>query len=390
MLLLTLVFMAQLHAQKRFYPSVKPLVNNNEPSISPPNMSFIETWFKTTAEKMFHTDLQMSNAPKGDASFFSLGIITRSMKRFEFYNSGFVLTFNENVENPDARINMRFSNKFPIFAYTPNFSLKDFDPNDNLNLFYLLQIVHNITDNQMLAFFLNLTVEAKKNETRGQRLIKDVNKVNQIKVDEKLLDPKDARLTDLCNAINKAMPEHHCLYPVYRAYIEAGTIEQTREKLRSFFRGINMESIGNTLNNKILPSGTVLILEKTVSVGLPLNHFNYTSDSLKTRPVSFALRDLKYNLDYNYGKNRYEFTVELYPHLDNNANETFQFEHQTYNIFERQHEIETITITGKQIEYIELLFFDKTLEVRMHTNTQDKNGIDGNYKTLNDIILKTD
>lgn len=387
---LLLIISFHVNAQNRFYPSVKSLVENEKPSIFPPSLSFLEAWFKTSAAKMFHTDLQISNSPSGNASFFSLGVISRGMKRFEFFNSGFALTFNENVENPNAPINMRFTNKFPVFGYTTNFSLKEFDPNNNLKLFYLLQVVHNITDNQMLAFFLTLFVESKKNETRSQRLIKDINRVNQIKIDENLLENKDASLTDLCNAIKKEMPNQNCLYAVYRTYIETGNIEQTRANLRKFFNGVSIEIIDNTINNKIMPSGHVIILENSVSLSLPLTHFTYTSDSLKTNPVRFNVRELRYTTNYSFAKNAYIFSVEIYPHKDKNGNEIFQFERQTYNVFERKFEIKKVRTSIPEIQLIELIFTDKTLEVHVKTTEHLEQDYLDKYKTLNDITLNID
>jgi hypothetical protein len=386
-LFLLTITCSQVFAQGRYYPSLKTLLNSTNESIFPPSLKFIESWFKESSEGLFYTNLQTSTSPKNDASFNSLALIPRGKKKVGFYNSGFEISFNENIEKRDALIDVRNNNKFPIYAYSTSFSIQKFDPNDNLSLFYTLNLIFNFTDTEVIAFFLTLYTQPKKKESKLIKLIKDINKANRIKVNKKLFDNPDATLTDLCNEIKKEMPQLSCVYAVYKAYLEAETIEQTRMNLEKFYYRINLYNMQNIINQRMLPSGNFLFIDKTVTLTLPIEHFKYATDSLKMKPVSFLLRDLTYEIDYSYPRNSYEFSVKLYPYHDNSAKDLFEFEHKKYNMLTEKHEIRKIKMVNKQLEYIEVLFYGKTMEIRVSTDGVDGELVPSIYKTLNDITL---
>lgn len=366
--LMCLLVVSGINAQGRFYPSLNSLITLKERSTFPSSLNYIEDWYIATSNQLFYSDLQQSSSSKSDTSFRRLGIIARNKNKFEFYNTGFAISFNENFEKKDRPIFLANNNKFPVVAYTSSFSLKSFDPEENMQLFFILKLISNNSDEQTLANMINTFSKPKSNETNIGRFILDINAKNKIKIDKNKFENTDNTLKELCSDINKQLPKFNCVYSAYKTYIESKNKTTTKNNMSLFFRSVFPTDIEDIINENILPSGNFEFIDKSVRISLPNEYFKYSSQMQENEKVSFLVRELKYDLNYSYKYGGYVFSIKLFPQEKNDIKDNFEFNYRFISVFTKKYEVKQVKLSGKDLNFIEIFFYNDFLEVFIETN----------------------
>lgn len=352
LILLFLSAMSILNAQNRYYPSLSTLVQMEDQTSIPNQLKYVKKWYDNSVEDIFYKDFQMSNSSRNDASFKSLGLILRGKKVFDFGKNGLRLSFDVDTKKIDP-VRIINNHNWPCLTYGIDIIWDKYDPEDNFYHFLVLRKLESLSENQVIANFINRFTEPEKGQASLERFILDLNSSNDINI----LYDKDMNLTDVSKAIKEQMAQGSNFYwAPYNTYIQTDSHEETRDNISTFFRSLNPTDIRSTINERFLPYGDISFDGNKTILTLPEKYFKYNKDS-KGKPVRFYVQKIEYDINYDYQNKNYDLSIKVYPKENEVLKDEIQLKAKAIDIFKNDKEIVRKTqIKSQDIEYIEINF----------------------------------
>lgn len=166
----------------RYYPKLSSIMTSDD---MPEILGFLNDGIDDFLEVVHFKDLQYSKSPKGDAAFYSLSIVSPKRLALEIPSTGIALVLNPDLTGGDSSISsfpITIEYQWKVLAYIRAFksSSFSFQPQD---IFELALMVLNLTEEQVMANFLNIfVVPANEQTTRLQQFINDVNTQYDIQI----------------------------------------------------------------------------------------------------------------------------------------------------------------------------------------------------------------
>lgn len=246
---------------KRFYPTLASVVSTDD---LPEVLGFIKDGLSTMLGKIHFKDLQYSKSPKGDAAFYSLSIVSPKRLALEIPSTGIALVLNPDLTGGDSNISsfpITIEYQWKVLAYIRAFksSSFSFQPQD---IFELALMVLNLTEEQIMANFLNIfVVPSNEQTTRLQQFINDVNTQYDIQIPQ---PQENTTLRQVVQQINAETGSYASAIS-FGAYVIDTDFEVTKANLRKFFRSFIPTDIEAYLKDLLIPQFRATL---TLSAGL--------------------------------------------------------------------------------------------------------------------------
>lgn len=337
------------------------------------------------AGEVFYQNLQRSSGR--DSSFNSLELIFFENRKYDFLNTGFVLVPQMNSQLMGKNIStvpVRNNNTWKMAFGTVDFAT--YNPRNNVTNFLYMVICRNMTNEQVLAHFLNMMdLPANSKTSKYVQLIRDINKANKINVEEKVDEFAPGLLTKLCKDINAQTSGDECTLALYKAYIENKDENVTRQNIDRFFRSLSNMSLQNMTNDYVLPRGDLNIMEKDIKLVLP-NEFFYAKKKNDQSDVSFFIEKIEQNLTYDFDKKTYVLIFKVTPHFDSMSSD-FKFLGEYYDTLKGKQQIEDIEVKKNEVNYFEFFLYPDKMEVKVNM-TQKENRFSYGYQLKNIFKIK--
>jgi hypothetical protein len=337
------------------------------------------------AGEVFYQNLQRSSGR--DSSFNSLELIFFENRKYDFLNTGFVLVPQMNSQLMGKNIStvtVRNNNTWKMAFGTVDFAT--YNPRNNVTNFLYMVICRNMTNEQVLAHFLNMMdIPANSKISKYVQLIRDINKANKINVEEKVDEFAPGLLTRLCKDINAQTSGDECTLALYKAYIEDKDENVTRQNIDRFFRSLSNMSLQNMTNDYVLPRGDLNMMEKDIKLVLP-NEFFYVKKKNDQSDVSFFIEKIEQNLTYDFDKKTYVLLFKVTPHFESMSSD-FKFLGEYYDMLKGKQQIADIEVKKNEINYFEFFLYPDRMEVQVHM-TKKENRFSSGYKLKNIFKIK--
>lgn len=332
------------------------------------------------AGEVFYQNLQRSSGR--DSSFNSLELIFFENRKYDFLNTGFILVPQMNSQLMGKNIStvpVRNNNTWKMAFGTVDFAT--YNPRNNVTNFLYMVICRNMTNEQVLAHFLNMMdFPANSKTSKYVQLIRDINRTNKIHIEEKVDEFAPGLLTRLCKDINAQTSGDECTLALYKAYIEDKDENITRQNIDRFFRSLSNMSLQNMTNDYVLPRGDLNIMEKDIKLVLP-NEFFYVKKKNDQSDVSFFIEKIEQNLNYDFDKKTYVLKFKVTPHFDSMSSD-FKFLGEYYDMLKGKQQVADIEVKKGEINYFEFFLYPDRMEVQVNL-TQKENGFNYSYKLKN-------
>lgn len=337
------------------------------------------------AGEVFYQNLQRSSGR--DSSFNSLELIFFENRKYDFLNTGFVLVPQMNSKLMGKNIStvtVRNNNTWKMAFGTVDFAT--YNPRNNVTNFLYMVICRNMTNEQVLAHFLNrMDTPANSKISKYVQLIRDINKANKINVGEKIDEFAPGLLTRLCKDINAQTLGDECTLALYKAYIEDKDENVTRQNIDRFFRSLGNLSLQNMTNDYVLPRGDLNMMNKDIKLVLP-NEFFYAKKKNDQSDVSFFIEKIEQNLTYDFDGKTYVLIFKVTPHIDSMSSD-FNFLGEYYNTLKGKQQVENIEVKKNEINYFEFFLYPDRMEVQVNL-TKKENRFSYGYKLKNIFKIK--
>lgn len=337
------------------------------------------------AGEVYYQNLQRSSGR--DSSFNSLELIFFENRKYDFLNTGFVLVPQMNSQLMGKNIStvtVRNNNTWKMAFGTVDFAT--YNPRNNVTNFLYMVICRNMTNEQVLAHFLNMMdIPVNSKISKYVQLIRDINKANKINVEEKVDEFAPGLLTKLCKDINAQTSGDECTLALYKAYIEDKDENITRQNIDRFFRSLSNMSLQNMTNDYVLPRGDLNIMGKDIKLVLP-NEFFYVKKKNDQSDVSFFIEKIEQNLTYDFDKKTYVLIFKVTPHFDSMSSD-FKFLGEYYDTLKGKQQVEDIEVKKNEINYFEFFLYPDRMEVQVNL-TKKENRFSYGYKLKNVFKIK--
>lgn len=268
----------------RYYPSLKNLFQQDFDKQMPNHFKYYDTWIKNLTQAVFYKDLQQSASPRGDASFMSMGLIFKRLNSFKIGDSGLEIIVNKDQPDFSVPVNIQMEQKFRILAYLRSFDPNQYNPADFKQKFELGLMIFNLSEEQVLAEFINRYISDWNNTktTAIQRLINDLKKEAKIKitVDEK----KDkGLLTEIAKQVYQ-QTNRYCSSTLYDIYIKTKDPKKEYQNFLGFFRKYANDNASDYIDEVVSYETTIAIPKADISLIIPKTILEETAvDEKSTR-----------------------------------------------------------------------------------------------------------
>jgi hypothetical protein len=337
------------------------------------------------AGEVFYQNLQRSSGR--DSSFNSLELIFFENRKYDFLNTGFVLVPQMNSQLMGKNIStvaVRNNNTWKMAFGTVDFAT--YNPRNNVTNFLYMVICRNMTNEQVLAHFLNMMdIPANSKISKYVQLVRDINKANKINVEEKVDEFAPGLLTRLCKDINAQTSGDECTLALYKAYIEDKNENVTRQNIDRFFRSLSNMSLQNMTNDYVLPRGDLNMMGKDIKLVLP-NEFFYVKKKNDQSDVSFFIEKIEQNLTYDFDKKTYVLLFKVTPHFDSMSSD-FKFLGEYDDMLKGKQQTADIEVKKNEINYFEFFLYPDRMEVQVNM-TKKENRFSYGYKLKNIFKIK--
>jgi uncharacterized protein YegP (UPF0339 family)/regulator of extracellular matrix RemA (YlzA/DUF370 family) len=243
----------------RYYPKLSSVVNTDD---IPDILGFIKDGIVYLFDKIHYKDLQYNKSPRGDAAFYSLSIVSQRLD-IELPSTGIYLVLNPDAD--DATISafpITVEYEWQILAYLRDFNLDNFSfaPQE---FFEIALRVLNISEEQAIANFINTFTEPiDANTTNLEQFVNDVNAANS---SLNLLTPtQETTLRDVVSEIH-AQTQKYATLIGFITYILKNDLNETKVKLKEFFRSLLPQDIEEYIKNILIPKARATL---TLSAGI--------------------------------------------------------------------------------------------------------------------------
>ncbi len=247
---------------KRFYPALSSVVNEDE---IPDVLGFLKEGIVFLFDKIYFKDLQYSKSPRGDAAFYSLSIVTKDRIDIEIPGTGIYLILNPDLEGGDVNISsfpITIEYEWKLLAYLRSFDLDQFDFSPKAFFETALRVL-SISEEQAIANFINTFTEPiDANTSSLEQFVTDLNDFNSA---ANLLTPtQETTLTDVVKDIY-AKTDDYATIMAFGAYILNNDFEETKVKLKAFFKSLLPQDIEEYIKDILIPKfRTTLLLRAAI------------------------------------------------------------------------------------------------------------------------------
>lgn len=263
-----------LSQKKRYYPSLSSLLSDQgDPKIGE-EFSDFNSWIDEVIDHGFYKDLQYSVSPKGDAAFYSMGLIMKKKNQFSLHQPGFELVFNEGQTDFSEPISISYSDEYKVLAYLRGFNPDLYDPADLHEKFQLGLMILNISQEQALAQFLN-NFTGDKTEIIDHKtisaLLKDLQKYarkkfGKIKIESE--DPEELTLKFIVTEIYR-QTETYASSVLYEVYIRDKDLNEEHKKFNKFFKSFIPQQASAYIDDIVSYKSTLNIKDGLISLIIP-------------------------------------------------------------------------------------------------------------------------
>lgn len=267
--LLQLSFSLSAQNAPRYYPSLKNLFQQDFDKQMPNDFKYYDTWIKNLTQAVFYKDLQQSASPRGDASFMSMGLIFKRLNNFKIGDSGLEIIINKDKPDFSVPVNIQMEQKFRILAYLRSFDPNKYNPTDFKQKFELGLMIFNLSEEQVLAEFINRYISDWNNKktTAIQRLANDLRKEAKVKitVDE---NKDKGLLTEIAKQVYQ-QTNRYCSSTLYDIYIKTKDPKREYQNFLGFFRKYANDNASDYIDEVISYETTIAIPKAEISLLIP-------------------------------------------------------------------------------------------------------------------------
>lgn len=238
---------------KRFYPTLASVVNEDE---IPDVLGFLKEGIVYLFDRIHFKDLQYSKSPRGDAAFYSLSIVSKNRLDIEVPGTGVFLVLNPDLDSGDFEISsfpITIEYEWKLLAYLRSFDLDQFDFSPKAFFETALRVL-SISEEQAIANFINtFTVPADDTVSALQQFVTDLNDAN-------LIPPtQETTLTDVVKDIYAKTGDYATIM-AFGAYILQNDLEETKGKLKTYFRSLLPQDIEEYIKDILIPKFKATLL----------------------------------------------------------------------------------------------------------------------------------
>lgn len=310
----------------RYYPSLKNLYSESFDKQMPNDFNYYDTWIRNVTQAVFYKDLQQSASPRGDASFISMGLIFKRLNQFKFGNSGLEIVVNKDKPDFTSPINIQIEQKFRILAYFRSFDPNKYNPNDFKQKYELGLMIFNLSEEQVLADFINRYISDKshKKTTSIQQLVNDLRKEAKVKI---VVDEKKDKglLTDIVKQVYQ-QTNKYCSSVLYDIYIKTKDSKKEYQNFLSFFRRHTTYNASDYIDEVVSYEATLAIPRSEISLIIPkeileevrINDSSKietkTEKNIEVRPTRIAMQTIN-----TTSEKCVRLTLTLAPHNNPNS-----------------------------------------------------------------------
>lgn len=248
----------------KYYPALSDIITTDD---LPDFLGFIKDGLETVFDKIYFKDYQVSKSITGSSAFYSLSIVSRKKLALELPGTGIFF-----VLNPDY--NDSTISSFPItvfwqwevMRYIRYFNLNDFSftPEDFYNL--SLEVLNLDEDQAIQLAISTFVVQTNPSLTKFGQLVADINTLygSTIVIDETLPNKIEELIVQV-ELLNKN------IFPtVFALYILQTGIDQTKDKINTFFASFIPNDIEEYIKEIIIPKARVT-LDLSAAMEFPNN-----------------------------------------------------------------------------------------------------------------------
>ncbi|WP_158837816.1 hypothetical protein [Polaribacter sp. L3A8] len=243
----------------RYYPKLSSVVSTED---IPDILGFIKDGIDSLFENIHYKDLQYNKSPRGDAAFYSLSIVSKRLD-IELPGTGIYLVLNPDADATNiSAFPITVEYEWKILAYLRDFNLANFSfaPQE---FFEIALRVLNISEEQAIANFINTFTEPVNDSiTSLEQFVTDINDANSY---VNLLTPtQETTLVDVVSEIYNQSQKYATLIG-FATYISKNDLEDTKVKLKEFFRSLLPQDIEEYIKDIIIPKFRATL---TLSAGI--------------------------------------------------------------------------------------------------------------------------
>ena len=254
----------------RYYPSLRNILNTQLGDRTIPNaFNYYHNWIEKTTYNMHYKNMQMSSSSRNDSRFYSFDLIVKKQNNFSLGNSGINIIFNENKTDFTYPIPLRVEETFKLNSYFSSYDLNNYNPENLKQQYELLYTILNLSEESLMANFLNIMIEPKnKKESSLDTFVDDLKKEADISL--KSVNLEDVKLKDIVTEIynQKKVYSSSILYDIY-IKDKNPTIEE--ENLERYISSFIPEYYSDFLIDKVAYTSKVTIPDKNIALTFPQN-----------------------------------------------------------------------------------------------------------------------
>ncbi|UOX32317.1 hypothetical protein LXD69_09655 [Flavobacterium sediminilitoris] len=235
---------------KRYYPTLSTILNEED---IPEILGFIKEGLVGLLGKIHYKDLQYTKSPRGDAAFYSLNIVSPKRLAIELPGSGISLVLNPDVTGNDFSISsfpITVEYQWKVLGYLRSFNIDSFSfaPQE---LFEMALLVLNISEEQVLANFINLFVTpSDANITPLQQFVIDINAETTI-----VLSPptNNTTLTEIVQEIYTQGGNQYASLTAFGVYLLDDDLNTTLSRVKLFFKSFIPDDLDAFIKDILIP-----------------------------------------------------------------------------------------------------------------------------------------
>lgn len=365
--LLLLILFANINAQYRERINIL-LFDGSDYEQLPKEYKPLSDEIRKIGDLIYYQNLQHSGGNYG--MYTSLTLIFNEDFEYNFFNLGFRFNTIPNDNLFGNKVSLISTNIRSTWKGRYVVDFEDYNPLDNIKNFFYLKYFLNITDEQLLANFINnINIPYNSDKSRLDVFINDIEKGNNIKIDKSIIDKSDQKLKDLCKQINLQMSKSDCGFSAYKTYIADKDDKITRKKIDDFYRNFSNQSLSQVTDDFILPRAEIDFYDKELKLTLP-NEFFYEKKKNDQSNVSFYVENINHQLTYDFDEKTYVLNVKVHP-FNNSLSSEFKFLSEYYDILKSRKIKSEINVDRNAFKYLEFLIYPTKVKIKVYFN--DKN-----------------
>ncbi len=233
----------------RFYPTLASVLEEDQ---IPDILGFVKDGIFLIFNKIHYKNLQYHKSAKGDAAFYSLSLIAKERIDVEIPGTGIYLVLNPDIEGADDAISVfpiTVEYEWKVLAYLRSFSHNQFDFTPRAFFEIALRVLQ-ISEEQALANFINIfSIPPDNTVTPLQQFVADINTHTGLT----LSTPDDnTTLSEITRELY-AQTQQYATEIAFGTYILSNGVEDTKDKLRVYFKSFIPEDIETFIKDILIP-----------------------------------------------------------------------------------------------------------------------------------------